>query len=703
MSSTTMCRVANAEKRGKVSQNDPTRTITIRRMFEQNLVARFNKLKAAIIQLIVVEDAFGLKQRRNIVNPRGLFNQRFSFASDAQKIAAFENWLRTQIEATVTGDQLWERYIKEGYEKGRGRAWDELNKAKRATSRTPEGDAFIDGGKSQFMSLGGPVSQEKVKILASRTYTDLVGVTDQMAVHIRRELVDGLIQGRSITQMAKGINAKVDTIGITRGKIIARTEIIRAHAEGSLDAYEQLGTEEVGLMAELSTAGDGRVCEKCLAASAAGPYKVEKARGMIPIHPQCRCAWVPKVDLKKLGIKKRTPKRVGPAPKPPVPPKPEPKPVAPPKPKRVPKPKITPPVPELSPAQIEAAKQAERFKSKPLHIKFTGRATEFSEKVWKEIGDQLKDSDHAQRVGQLVKAEVKERLKPKLEKLEAERTRINKELSTVRKKQLEKARELGFDHPEVKELFEEGRRLDRLAEDIYKKQIPKLYSDTSLDVMKEVRDFGYDADEFVINTHAEFHGGANEVAMTEHIQYALDRMPTDWTDDIVKNFDERDEVIFEIEKRGYYKDEGRVRVTVRISGKDKDDLNSTMLHELVHAAEIAASPFQNRTLKHNLAYYQKQFLIERAGASTADQAKKKITTIYKGTTERGIKDELFSHYAGKIYGNLDYGQNYEVMTMGVEHLHSYAAPGSYQQQLWTSTKEGISTHLDLVLGLLTGH
>jgi len=76
--------------------------------------------------------------------------------------------------------------------------------------------------------------------------------------------------------------------------VMARTELANAYAEAQLDAFQQLGIDEVGVLAEWLTAGDDRVCELC--GSLEGrTFTVEEARGMIPQHPQCRCAWLPAI------------------------------------------------------------------------------------------------------------------------------------------------------------------------------------------------------------------------------------------------------------------------------------------------------------------------------------------------------------------------------------------------------------------------
>ena len=40
------------------------------------------------------------------------------------------------------------------------------------------------------------------------------------------------------------------------------------------------------------TAGDDRVCSICEDIAEEGPYDIDQARGLIPAHPNCRCAFV---------------------------------------------------------------------------------------------------------------------------------------------------------------------------------------------------------------------------------------------------------------------------------------------------------------------------------------------------------------------------------------------------------------------------
>ena len=277
---------------------DPTRTGLLRRAFEAEIFKRFRRLKGKILDVVDRRDSFALRTKR-VFNTEVLNRKRFEFLSDARKIDEFEKWLSTQIEADILGgaataEDAWlKRYIAEGYEKGAGRAFDDVRKPALASQNGSVSD-FFQGTRDEFLrqSFAAPEALEKVKILVSRTFSDLRNVTDVMKTQIRRELADGLVRGENPRVIARSLNNRVDKIGRTRSNIIARTEIIRAHSEGQLDSFEKLGVERVGVMAEWSTAGDDRVCPQCQPLEGT-VMTIKEARGIIPRHPQCRCTWIP--------------------------------------------------------------------------------------------------------------------------------------------------------------------------------------------------------------------------------------------------------------------------------------------------------------------------------------------------------------------------------------------------------------------------
>lgn len=354
--------VSNQARVGNPLRADPTRTATLRRIFMEDLNRRFARLKRSIRQLVVVEDAFGLRQRRpltlseerdygpdTVQNSRGTVggvdclasadqsafrtnasevfggsngsgpsgssgehirrppltaHTRWAFHTDPQKVEAFQGWLKTQVDAEILAAQqaveqgYWQAYVEEGYRKGAGRAFDDTNKARRAVAGSTEQMAFYEGSKEQFLAsaFAQPVAIDKVKLLAGRVFTELKGVTEDMSTKITRNLTDGLVQGMNPREIARrmikdGIGTKVRGIQ-SRALTIARTEVIRAHAEGQLDAMERMGVTKVGVMVEWSTAGDDRVCPACEELNGV-VLDIKEARGIIPRHPNCRCAHIP--------------------------------------------------------------------------------------------------------------------------------------------------------------------------------------------------------------------------------------------------------------------------------------------------------------------------------------------------------------------------------------------------------------------------
>lgn len=227
--------------------------------------------------------AEGLWAKRGTANV--VTNARWKFQSSAEQVKAFQAWLRSQVSSLikVPDDKLWDMYAAAGFRKGAGRAFDDVR-------RVPAGRQTLDfyrGTREEFLrsSFGRPESVEKIKLLAGRSFDDLDGVTSQMSTAMSRTLTDGLVRGMNPNDIARELDQNLD-LGRSRAETIARTEIIRAHAEGQLTAMKELGVEEVGVAVEWSTAGDDRVCKLCEPLEGM-ILKLDEAAGMIPRHPNC--------------------------------------------------------------------------------------------------------------------------------------------------------------------------------------------------------------------------------------------------------------------------------------------------------------------------------------------------------------------------------------------------------------------------------
>ena len=268
---------------------DPTRTTTLVKRWQRDMTRRFRKISKEIRELIVDLDVFGLEepQMLKILVSR----QAWRFLTDSQKVAQFRIWLQDQVnvgilETHVTPPWLSE-YVDSSYRKGMVRAYGDVVKA-----RGTKPPSFYQGSRAEFLrsAFAQPETLSKIELIYTRAYSDLKGITDYMGQQLSRILANGLANGSAPATIAREMTQSIGGITKKRANVLARTEVISAHAEGQLDSFERLGITEVGVKAEWSTAADA--CRLC-APMEGTIMTIKEARGAIPRHPNCRCMWIP--------------------------------------------------------------------------------------------------------------------------------------------------------------------------------------------------------------------------------------------------------------------------------------------------------------------------------------------------------------------------------------------------------------------------
>ena len=213
-------------------------------------------------------------------------NSRWAFESSQSKVDSFEDWLKAKLSEVLDEKDIhsktdwWQIYIERAYKFGAARAFDQINKKK-----VPPTEGFL-GAKQFFM---GSFPKERLKLLIARTYKGIQGLTDSMRNQLTQELTDGMLQGLTYKQIGERLDQKLN-IGLNRAKTIARTEIVRAQAEGQLAAIKALGIEQIGIQVEFNTAR--KPCPKCQKYNKR-ILSIKEAEGLIPLHPNCRCAFIP--------------------------------------------------------------------------------------------------------------------------------------------------------------------------------------------------------------------------------------------------------------------------------------------------------------------------------------------------------------------------------------------------------------------------
>ena len=290
----------------RLLRGDPTRTLGISRKFIADLRRRVRKLMSQVRDFMVDKDALGLFQRTTLLTLVG--EREFEFTTDANKLSAFNNWFKQQVDSNVLSvpagsdpSKPWTaQYVESAYRRGQQNAYLSTKEAKLAGSHVGDQttEQFL---RSAFLQ---PEVMSKVQFLATRSFETLKGVTASMSSDMNQILARGIASGDNPREIAREMQARLGSFTRTRAETIVRTETIHAHAEGQLDAFTKLGIEELGLQAEWSTAGDDRVCEEC-GAMEGQVFDIDTARNMIPLHPNCRCTWIP-ADKKGKGEEKKS-------------------------------------------------------------------------------------------------------------------------------------------------------------------------------------------------------------------------------------------------------------------------------------------------------------------------------------------------------------------------------------------------------------
>jgi len=285
---------------------DPTRTTALRVQFIKEVKQRFTRLKKSVRDFMLHKDALGL------VTHASPGHQQYRFQTDDKKLTAFNTWFKQQVEEDVirpisASGSLWaapsgsmatgpwtNKYVESAYKKGTLNAYLQAKKEDLAAQTD-----FAQMSQQQFLrdAFLQPETTSKVQLLATRAWENMKGVTDSMGTKLNQILAQGMIDGSGAEDIADNMTDAIDGLTDARALTIARTEIIHAHAEGQLDAYEDLGVTELGVDVEWSTANDERVCPDCEDMEGQ-TFSVDEARGLIPLHPNCRCSWISATSTK---------------------------------------------------------------------------------------------------------------------------------------------------------------------------------------------------------------------------------------------------------------------------------------------------------------------------------------------------------------------------------------------------------------------
>jgi SPP1 gp7 family putative phage head morphogenesis protein len=144
------------------------------------------------------------------------------------------------------------------------------------------------------------LSQAAIDWLKTRMAWAAAQVGEETEQLLRAQLLAGYENGESIPQISDRIQQLFDGMADYRAERIARTEIMSASAQGTIEGYKSSG---VVSKAEFYPAVDERECESCASIAETdmyglgqGIFPIDECEGIITVHPGCRCIWLAIID-----------------------------------------------------------------------------------------------------------------------------------------------------------------------------------------------------------------------------------------------------------------------------------------------------------------------------------------------------------------------------------------------------------------------
>jgi SPP1 gp7 family putative phage head morphogenesis protein len=301
------------------TESDPTRTLTLRSRWVADWNRRIKALKAAITK-VMEQDVFGFGDTITTLAQLEIPQKKFHYRYSHEKVADFMKWLgemeeRSLLEITQrpgtlrpVGEPWSNLYVRSAYQKGLEYARSNVNRRSAEIAQRTGLDvllppAFRPTGGAISAIMQQPFHADRLALAYTRIFEELKGVTRTMDQQISRVLAQGISEGLNPRDIGKNIANRVDNIGGTRGRLIARTETINIHAQAALNEYysTEKSTGEV-ILVQWKATHDSRVRDQHLERDMR-VYTKEEAYGLIG-EPNCRCALLPYIP----GIQGMSPK-----------------------------------------------------------------------------------------------------------------------------------------------------------------------------------------------------------------------------------------------------------------------------------------------------------------------------------------------------------------------------------------------------------
>jgi hypothetical protein len=294
--------LADASTAPRLSRRDPTKSAGLRRHGRSVVNQRVFNLHQNLRQAVQENDIVGLK--------KPVFTTWVE--SNSQKMGRVEPMLKQMVDLTLSSPSDWlTETVTAAVERGVAQALKELS--------TPE---------------NAPDTSEVSAFHAAKTSNEVQGIGWETKRRLLGHVSVALSTRQQPAELMRFLRASLEKVTRRRLILLVNTAVVGALNAGKLLAYGSNGIDKVGIEPEwlprttkdsivnkhghrhlgiwrdedlvnVLTAGDDDVCEDCADIAAEGPYSLDDAAGLIPAHPNCRCAFVPFGDRRYAQIEEQ--------------------------------------------------------------------------------------------------------------------------------------------------------------------------------------------------------------------------------------------------------------------------------------------------------------------------------------------------------------------------------------------------------------
>jgi len=298
---------------------DPTRSQGLRRNGRAVVNRKVFELHRQFRETLQERDLVGLRQRDVVPSTFIGFVE-----SSSNRVDRSEVMVRQIVQHVLDSDWLHE-LIRRAVQKGVEQVGQELrvdiadiDASDVAMFQSAAATVEVDGiaGETVRRVMRGVVmaieSQWRPELLMRELRVMLEKITRRrLALLVNTSVVRAVNGGKLYGYRANGIKQvgidpewlphihSRDSVVLLHDKVVAKkhkTQRLSAGQQRRREARERKMERELGGGVEVLTAEDDRVCQECEDISAGGPYDLDEARGLIPAHVNCRCAFVPVGD-----------------------------------------------------------------------------------------------------------------------------------------------------------------------------------------------------------------------------------------------------------------------------------------------------------------------------------------------------------------------------------------------------------------------